>query len=109
MFYGSNYIYKKGLLSLYYSPRSGSPLGNPSQAKLGSVSLQSPGTSLLPTAPPLLVLVCCRDAKRLLQTQPTAIGRPFCIISGCKTQSMREDDTGVLDSFCVCATWPRVG
>lgn len=41
------------------------------------------------------------DAKKLLQTQPTTIGHPSCITSGYKTQSMREDDPGVLDSH-VC-------
>lgn len=109
MFYGSYSIYKKGLLSLYNSPHSGGPLGNPSQAKLGLVSLQSLSIPLFPTAPPSLAGVLL-DAKKLLQTQPTAIGHPSCITSGCKTQSMHEDDTGVLDSHvCVCPAWPRTG
>lgn len=88
---------------LFTSFRKSSRQTLPGKVGLGfsAVSRHTPS----PTAPPLLVLVCCHDAKRLLQTQPTAISHPYCITSGCKTQSMREDDTEVLDSHvCVCAT-----
>lgn len=67
----------KSVLFTSFRKSSRQPL--PGKVGLGfsAVSRHTPS----PTAPPSLVLVCCHDAKRLLQTQPTTIGHPYCITS----------------------------